>query len=87
MKFRPLPSPQVVGGGGVSNSDVLCGTLTGEHLYVESEPASCCNELVFQLGSTGFGGQAVANRQWEIKVSRSFKALQKRQFAVRYTTL
>ncbi len=38
-------------------------------VYVEAEEASCCNDLVFQLGNDGFSGQTVAGRQWSIKVA------------------
>ena len=42
-------------------------------VYVEAEDASCCNDLVFQLGNDGFMGQTVASRQWSIKVAYSKK--------------
>ncbi len=48
----------------------LQNMLSLNAVYVEAEDASCCNDLVFQLGNDGFMGQTVASRQWSIKVSR-----------------
>eukprot|EP00095_Tigriopus_kingsejongensis_P007394 maker-scaffold112_size353035-snap-gene-1.14 protein:Tk07394 transcript:maker-scaffold112_size353035-snap-gene-1.14-mRNA-1 annotation:"PREDICTED: uncharacterized protein LOC103516194" len=40
----------------------ICGTNTGEHMYVDA--SDDCNELAFQLGSSG------SNRQWSIKITQ-----------------
>ncbi|TRY67506.1 hypothetical protein TCAL_11774 [Tigriopus californicus] len=43
----------------------ICGSNSGEHMYVDTSDA--CNTLTFQLGSTGIG-TTIANRQWSIKI-------------------
>ena len=56
--------------GGGSNP-VLCGTNTGEHMYVDASDA--CNELNFQLGTNPVGGgvtTGLATRSWSIKATQ-----------------
>ncbi|XP_059081957.1 uncharacterized protein LOC131879615 [Tigriopus californicus] len=48
---------------GSSTPPTICGTNTGEHMYVDANEA--CNELAFQLGSS-----SSVNRQWSIKVTQ-----------------
>jgi len=43
---------------------VICGTNTGEHMYVDAS-SSYCNALGFSFGSSA----AASERQWEIKIS------------------
>ncbi|XP_059087694.1 uncharacterized protein LOC131884073 isoform X2 [Tigriopus californicus] len=50
---------------GVSPS-VICGTNTGEHLYVDAHPK--CNQLTFQLST--LTGQITASRSWSIKITQ-----------------
>lgn len=45
----------------------ICGTNSGEHMYVDASEA--CNDLRFVLGNQGVG-TGVANRQWSIKVTQ-----------------
>ncbi|XP_059096772.1 uncharacterized protein LOC131891258 [Tigriopus californicus] len=44
---------------------VLCGTNSGEHIYLDASPS--CNDLVFQFGGTS-SGASFANRDWFIKI-------------------
>jgi len=53
--------------GGGSNP-VLCGTNTGEHMYVDASDA--CNELNFQLGTNPAGVTGLATRSWSIKATQ-----------------
>merc|ERR1712008_623962 len=53
--------------GGGSNP-VLCGTNTGEHMYVDASDA--CNELNFQLGTNPVGVTGLATRSWSIKATQ-----------------
>ena len=53
--------------GGGSNP-VLCGTNTGEHMYVDASDA--CNELNFQLGTNPLGVTGLATRSWSIKATQ-----------------
>lgn len=45
----------------------ICGTNSGEHMYVDASEA--CNDLRFVLGNQGIG-TGIANRQWSIKVTQ-----------------
>jgi len=45
----------------------ICGTNTGEHMYVDS--SEMCNDLVFQLGTSGRGANIIS-RSWNIKVTQ-----------------
>ncbi|XP_059098987.1 uncharacterized protein LOC131893073 [Tigriopus californicus] len=45
----------------------ICGTNSGEHMYVDASQA--CNDLMFVLGNQGIGA-SIANRQWSIKVTQ-----------------
>ena len=53
-------------GGGTN--PVLCGTNTGEHMYVDASDA--CNELNFQLGTNPVGVTGLATRSWSIKATQ-----------------
>lgn len=46
---------------------VVCGTLTGEHMYVDAKEG--CNELTFLMGSTAVGA-TLATRSWDITVTQ-----------------
>eukprot|EP00094_Tigriopus_californicus_P013432 TCALIF_12992-PA protein Name:"Protein of unknown function" AED:0.02 eAED:0.02 QI:43/1/0.83/1/0.2/0.5/6/0/233 len=45
----------------------ICGTNSGEHMYVDA--ADACNDLTFELGQQG-QGTGIADRQWSIKVTQ-----------------
>jgi hypothetical protein len=47
-----------------SSPPVICGTNTGEHMYVDAT-SSFCNTLSFGLGTT-----ATTTRSWEIRISQ-----------------
>jgi hypothetical protein len=47
-----------------SSPPVICGTNTGEHMYVDAT-SSFCNSLSFGLGTT-----TTSTRSWEIRVSQ-----------------
>jgi len=47
---------------------LICGTNTGEHVYLEASDA--CNELSFQIGTQALGITAAATRNFNIKVSQ-----------------
>merc|ERR1711963_276134 len=51
-----------------NNNPVICGTNTGEHMYIDS--AAACNDLAFQLGNDAVGVGAAAMRSWSIKVTQ-----------------
>merc|ERR1712223_2291455 len=51
-----------------SSAPMICGTNSGEHMYVDA--AQECNGLAFQFGSTANGVGAVSQRSWSIKVSQ-----------------
>jgi len=53
--------------GGIS-PPAICGTNTGEHMYVDA--AEGCNDIGFQLGSSAQGTAGIATRQWSIKISQ-----------------
>lgn len=48
---------------GSPSPPTICGTNTGEHMYVDA--SNECNELAFQLGSS-----SSVNRQWSIKITQ-----------------
>lgn len=50
------------------NLPQLCGTLTGDHVYVEA--CDACNSLDFQFGSTAQGVSAIVTRSINIKVTQ-----------------
>jgi len=59
---------QVTGATG-TNPPPICGSASGEHMYVDADDA--CNELSFSLGtSAATGTTLVSNRQWNIKISQ-----------------
>jgi len=58
----------VTGGTGINTPPRICGTNTGEHMYVDSSER--CNDLSFQLGSAANGVSAIATRKWSIKVTQ-----------------
>lgn len=45
----------------------ICGTNTGEHMYVDA--SEMCNDLVFQLGTNG-NGATIMPRAWNIKITQ-----------------
>jgi hypothetical protein len=47
---------------------LICGTNTGQHMYVDASKA--CNDLVFQLGTAGIGVASLASRAWTVKVTQ-----------------
>lgn len=57
---------QVSNPGGAA-PPVICGTNTGEHMYVDVSDS--CNKLLFTLGSNA-QGTSLVTRQWSIKVSQ-----------------
>lgn len=46
----------------------VCGTLTGEHMYVSA--SEMCNTMNFKLGSGVFGISALPQRNWKIRVTQ-----------------
>jgi len=65
-----------------SNPPAICGTATGEHMYVEAD-VDACNHLVFQLAdaatpiittgttpSNSRGVASLATRAWDMKVTQ-----------------
>ena len=44
---------------------VICGTNTGDHMYVNVNDGSTCSDLVFQLSAT-----ATVTRSWAIKITQ-----------------
>lgn len=51
-----------------ANLPIMCGTMTGEHVYVQASDA--CNDLTFQFGAAAYEISAVATRSISIKVSQ-----------------
>ena len=47
---------------------VLCGTLTGEHIYVDASES--CNDLVFAFSTTARGVSTLASRSFSIKITQ-----------------
>lgn len=52
---------------GGSTPPIICGTNTGEHMYVDASTA--CNDLTFLLGETA-SGTTLATRSWNIRVTQ-----------------
>ena len=44
---------------------VICGTNTGDHMYVSVETGLTCSDLVFQLSA-----YATVTRSWAIKITQ-----------------
>jgi hypothetical protein len=53
---------------GGSNVPVLCGTLSGDHIYFEADDE--CHDLSFALGQTGVGTTKQTDRKFSIKVTQ-----------------
>ena len=53
---------------GQSNLPVICGTMTGEHVYYD--PSDLCNELLFTFGDTAVGVTDLAARSFSIKITQ-----------------
>lgn len=47
---------------------LICGTMSGEHVYVEA--SNSCNDLTFTFGSTAQGVSEIASRSFSIKISQ-----------------
>lgn len=54
--------------GGGSTIPAICGTMTGEHLYVDADMS--CNMVGFQLASMPSSPAALAARNWNIRITQ-----------------
>jgi hypothetical protein len=52
-----------------ANLPSICGTMTGEHVYVDASDS--CNSLDFQFGTSAVGVTALATRSVSIKVTNT----------------
>merc|ERR1719510_408423 len=54
--------------GGAPSVPVLCGTLTGDHVYFDA--SDDCHDLNVSVGQSGIGTTEVATRKFNIKVTQ-----------------